>query len=95
MSKLIVVADKGDTVNLRKLPSRSSSILTQIKLNKQVELLEKESDEWYKVQYGSYTGYIMSKYLKDAEKSELSKADLQAVYNSLKETLTLIEKILK
>jgi len=37
----------------------------------------------------------MSKYLKDAEKSELSKADLQAVYNSLKETLTLIEKILK
>lgn len=92
MSKLIVTADVGSTVNLRQSPSTSSNIITKIKINTEVELIEKTTENWYKIKYDKYEGYMMAKYLKNPK---ASKDDLQAIYDSLKEALTLIEKLLK
>lgn len=94
MSKLIVTATSGKTVNMRKQPSTSAPILQQIPLSTEVELIEKSSDLWYKVEYSGTQGYMMAKYLKQKQ-STISQDDLRKVYNSLNETLALIEKILK
>ena len=95
MTKLIVVADAGGTVNLRQSPSKTASIITRITIKSEVELIEKTSTDWYKVKYGKYEGYMMAKYLKNTEQKSISQDDLRAVYDSLKSTLILIEKILK
>ena len=94
MSKLIVTATSGKTVNMRKQPSTSAPILQQVPLSTEVELIEKSSDLWYKVEYSGTQGYMMAKYLKQKQ-STISQDDLRKVYNSLNETLALIEKILK
>ena len=94
MSKLIVNADKGQTVNLRKEPSKASEILERITIGKEVTLLERTTTEWYKIQYGKLIGYMMAQFLK-IPTDEFSQEDLHEVYDHLKETLTLIEKILK
>ena len=95
MSKLIVTASGGNTVNLRSTPSLSSSVLIQVKINSKVDFIEKVNDDWNKVRYGRYEGYMMAKFLKDPEQTKISQDDLRAVYDSLKETLALIEKVLK
>lgn len=92
MSKFIVTAQSGKTVNLRLTPSQTSSIILAVPIGTEVELVEKSSDEWYKIKYKEAEGYMMSKFLKG---SSISQDDLHKVYNSLCETLTLIEKILK
>ena len=94
MSKLIVTATSGKTVNLRKQPNTSSGIIKQIPISTEVELIEKSSDTWYKINYNGTEGYMMAKYLKQKQ-STISQEDLRKVYNSLSETLSLIEKILK
>lgn len=94
MSKLIVTATSGKTVNLRQQPTTTSKILQAIPISSEVELLEKSSSQWYKVKYLELEGYMMAKYLKQKQ-STISQEDLRKVYNSLSETLTLIEKILK
>jgi len=93
MSELIVTANIGKTVNLRMSPSTSSAIVQAVPVKQKVQLIEKTNTEWYKVQYKSLKGYMMAKYLKSAD-STISQEDLREVYNSLKETLVLIEKIL-
>ena len=93
MSELTVTASTGNTVNMRARPSTSSSIVKQVPTKTTVKLIEKTSTEWYKVQYGSLTGYMMAKFLKS--NTGLSQEDLHTVYNQLKDTLVLIEKILE
>ena len=65
MSKLIVTADAGSTVNLRQSASTSSSVITKIKIGTEVELIEKTNETWYKIKYDKYEGYMMTKYLKN------------------------------
>lgn len=57
----------------------------------EVELLEKTSEQWYKIKYLETEGYMMTKYLKKI----IEQDDLRKIYNSLRDTLILIEKILK
>ena len=94
MSKLIVTATSGKTVNMRTQPTTTSSVIQAIPIATEVELIEKTSNQWYKIEYSGIQGYMMSKYLKQKQ-STISQEDLRKVYNSLSETLTLIEKILK
>lgn len=94
MSKLIVTANSGKTVNMRLQPTTTSKIVQAIPLSSEVELIEKTSTTWYKIKYLDKEGYMMAKYLKQKQ-SNISQEDLRKVYNSLNETLTLIEKILK
>ena len=63
MSKLIVMADVGSTVNLRQSPSKTAPILTTIKIRTEVELIEKISEDWCKIKYGKHEGYMMTKFL--------------------------------
>lgn len=94
MSKLIVTANSGKTVNMRLQPTTTSKIVQAIPLSSEVELIEKTSTTWYKIKYLDKEGYMMAKYLKQKQ-SNISQEDLRKVYSSLNETLTLIEKILK
>lgn len=85
----------GGTLNLRKSPTSSSMILTQIPNGTKLEV-EKENDTWVKTTYNDKVGYVMTKYLSEVNStSNLDKAALQAIYDSLKTTLSMIEKVLK
>ena len=46
-----------ETANLRKEANSDSTILEQLSLNQEVEILEKEG-EWYKVKTNGTTGYL-------------------------------------
>ena len=53
---------------MRKTASTSGVLLTTIPKGKQVDVLKKDAATangytWYQVKYGSYTGYVASKYL--------------------------------
>ena len=95
MSNLIVSANSGSTVNLRKEPSTSSTILQPVPIGKEVELIEKTNDTWYKVKYKNIEGYMMTKFLKVSTSQIITKDDLRKIYDSLSETLKLLETILK
>lgn len=92
MSKLIVTASKGKTVNMRQNPTITAKVLQAIPLTTEVDLLEKTNSEWYKIKYKGVEGYMKAEFLKA---KGISQSDLRSVYESLSETLTLIEKILK
>lgn len=47
----------SETVRIRKEASTNSGVVTLVSQGEEVEILE-EQDEWYKVNYKTYTGYI-------------------------------------
>ena len=61
--KAVDVEITTETLNLRKEPSTKSDIVAQISIGEECELLEEE-EEWYRVKYGEYTGYISKEYSK-------------------------------
>lgn len=95
MSKYIVTADVGATVNMREQPSKNAKIIVAIKIGIEVEVIEKTSDEWFKIKYGSKEGYIMSKYLRTPASSTVTKDDLRKIYDALNNTLKVIDEVLK
>lgn len=58
-----------ETVNVRKDKSTSSEIVDNLRKNTEVTILDKE-ENWYKVQAGSTTGYIFTKYISDEKVPE-------------------------
>jgi uncharacterized protein YgiM (DUF1202 family) len=84
-------ADKGK-LNLRAEPSKIAKVLTQIPYKTQLEV-EQIDNVWSKTTYNGYTGYVMTEFLSGAK--TITKKDLQQIYDSLKSTLSTIEKILK
>src|SRR5699024_4799213 len=46
-----------DVANLRKTADAESTILEQISLNQEVEILGEEGD-WYQIKYNQITGYV-------------------------------------
>ena len=94
MNELIVTATSGKTVNLRIKPSKGSMIIDTVPIHTKVELVNKFSDEWYEIKYKNHQGYMMAQFLKSSTSNKLSQEDIREVYNSLKETLTLLEKLL-
>lgn len=83
-------ANKG-TLNLRVAPK--GAILLQIPNGTK---LDAESEgEWSKVTYKGKTGYVKTEFLSISSDKTVTKEDLRAVYNSLRDTLVLIEKILE
>ena len=53
----------GSVVNLRKGPGTSYGIITGLSRNTRVTILSTANAKWWKVQYGSYVGYMSSNYL--------------------------------
>ncbi len=64
-------ATEGETsakVILRKEASQNSKALQTLYKGEDIEIL-KTYDDWYKVRYGKYTGYVMKKYVKTGSSS--------------------------
>ena len=59
-----VIASSGSTVNLRNKPSKSGSILKQVKLGEIVTVTGEESG-WYNVIYGDLKGYMMMEFIQE------------------------------
>ena len=89
---MYVNTENKGTLNLRAEPSTSSKVLAQIPYGTSLELSLK-NEIWSKTTYNNIEGYVMNKFL--SSESNITKADLQKIYNSLKSTLETIEKILK
>lgn len=51
-------------LNLRAGTGTDTNVLTVIPEGASVTVLEKTTSEWYKVSYGSRTGYVFTEYLK-------------------------------
>lgn len=91
MTVYVNTANKG-TVNLRESPSKTGKILAQIPYNTKLEI-EYVDSTWSKTGYDGKIGYVMTEFLSGGK--AITKSDLQQVYDSLKQTLAIIEKILK
>lgn len=91
MNVTVNTANKG-TVNLRAEPSKTGKILAQIP-NKTPLEAEYVDSTWSKITYNGQVGYVMTEFLSNGK--SITKSDLQQIYNSLKDTLKTIEKILK
>ena len=66
----VATAKTTDSLKMRKKPTTSGVLVTTIPKNKSVDILQKNAATangytWFKVKYGSNTGYVASKYLKD------------------------------
>ena len=56
---------------LRKEASKSGEVIMTISDKSKVEIIEK-SEEWYKVKYGNYEGYLFAEYVEAEEEPEQS-----------------------
>lgn len=91
---MYVKTDNKGTLNLRTEPSLKGRVLAQIPYGTQLETSQLDAN-WSKVTYDGKTGYVMNKFLVVSLKKEITRSDLQKIYNSLQETLKLIENIIK
>lgn len=91
---MYVKTDNKGTLNLRAEPSLKGRVLAQIPYGTQLETFQLDAN-WSKVTYDDKTGYVMNKFLVVSLKKEITRNDLQKIYNSLQETLKLIENIIK
>lgn len=91
---MYVKTDNKGTLNLRAEPSSKGRILAQIPYGTQLETSQLDAN-WSKVTYDGKTGYVMNKFLVVSLRKEITRNDLQKIYNSLQETLKLIENIIK
>ena len=67
----VTVRTGNGSLNLRESPDAASRVLTVIPDGTQLERIIAGS-AWTKVRYGSYTGYVMTKYLQEGESSGVS-----------------------
>ena len=91
--KMRVQTANGGPLNLRASTSTSSSLLGTIPNNTTIDVTAVNAS-WYQTTYNGKTGFVMSKYLTSDSSSTPNREKLQAIYNSLKEILNLIEKAL-
>ena len=89
MIMVVRTSNKGP-LNLRASTSTGSKIVAQIPYGTKLEVTT-VNNLWYKTTYNGNEGYVMSQYLAETE-TTYDKTKLQAIYNSLKDTLNLIEK---
>lgn len=59
---MIATAPGGKTVNMRERPSLNAALVKQVRIGDEVTVVDVDG-EWAKVQQGSYSGYIMNKFL--------------------------------
>lgn len=91
MTVYVNTSDKGK-LNMRAEPNKASKVLAQIPYHTTLEV-EYVDSEWSKTGYEGKIGYVMTRFLSSGK--AITKSDLQEIYNSLKDALTTIEKILK
>ena len=65
----VVVAAKGDTVNLRKSPRRDGALLARVPVGSRVTVQE-QADGWERVRYQGLTGYMMEMFVQPDAQTE-------------------------
>ena len=65
----VVVAAKGDTVNLRKSPRRDGALLARVPVGSRVTVQE-QADGWARVRYQGLTGYMMEMFVQPDAQTE-------------------------
>ena len=88
---MFVNTQNHGTLNMRAAASQNAAVLAQIPYKTQLEV-ETVDNTWSKTSYNNKEGYVMTKFLSAA--STITKADIQAIYNSLQLCLKTIEEIL-
>jgi len=84
--KMYVNTSNNGALNLRDGPSFSNPTVAKIPNGTALEV-EQINDDWGKTTYNNKVGYVSMKYLTPNEA-------LRKIYESLKETLKLIEEVL-
>ena len=101
--RAIVIADSGRTVRMRKSPSTNASVLYEIPLGTNVEVMDL-LDGWSQIIYNGQVGYMMSKFLKpegteNTVEPEIPDSEITEMLNQVKkklsEALEIINKIEK
>lgn len=67
--KMIVTAESGSTVNLRSAAGMSYPVLDKVPVGTQVDAIS-SANGWVYIQYGTRRGYMMEKYLKEADAAD-------------------------
>lgn len=87
---------KGDTVNMRKAASTSSTVIVKVPVGSEVSV-EEDQGQWCKIVYEGRTGWMMSNYIEYEgqadETSRLSYEDVESINNALKEIERQIDVI--
>ncbi len=60
----VTTAASGSTVNLRRSPSKQSTVLARVPLGETVAVNSAYDATWWNVSYQKYTGYMMSEFLR-------------------------------
>ena len=58
----VLIAESGETVNMRRTPNLRGSLIVRVPLGTTVNIVS-PGEEWAKVSWGNYTGYMMAKFL--------------------------------
>lgn len=80
----------GNTVNMRRVPSRSSDIIAKVPVGAEVQVAG-DSGQWCQVEYQGKGGYMMSNYLEYQGQSGESGAIGPDQYEQIDKALTQIE----
>ena len=91
MKTYVNTSNKG-VLNMREEPRANAKVLAQIPYGTELEVTT-TTTEWTITTYNGKQGYVMTKFLGD--KKEITRSDLLKIYNSLSQTLQLIENTLK
>ena len=62
--EIFAVVANASKVNMRYKPNKGSQAINILPEKAKVKVLEETNEEWWKIHYKGYTGYMMSKYLK-------------------------------
>jgi len=100
-----VTADSGNTVRMRKGPSENTSIIKEIKIGEEVEVMD-VLDGWSKIAYEGITGYMMSKFLApigdhntngdvpfDDSVAIVSKKEMEQILNAIEREMAFLNDI--
>ena len=102
--RAVVYSDNGGSVRMRKSPSTSASVITEIKPGEEVEVTD-VLNGWSEIVYLKQKGYMMSKYLKEIGAVDddipfddsvvcASRNEMETIKTALETAMNMIEKML-
>lgn len=78
---MCVTAPNGQPVNMRQLPNVNSAIVAKVPVGTQVAILGTTDTGWTHIQYGAKKGWMMSKFLTNAENAPVVEPDADSTFD--------------
>ena len=88
---MFVKTPNHGALNLREKPNASGRVLAQIPDGAELECTI-VNDDWAQIKYNGYNGYSKREFLSFGS---ITKENLKRIYDSLSDTLKLIDEVLK